>query len=1352
MASRGTRVRTPRRHLPATPGNKAQRADLLRKQQSAPDLSQPVEFQTPPGKKRLFPGPATPECFSAVLPPTPGEDQDIETERLLADIAEEGEDSCSVTVAVRVRPFSQREVKEQAKCVVTMDGPATLVTPVNGNEHLFAYDHSFWSFKESDKHFASQEKVYRMLAQPLLERALQGYNTCLFAYGQTGSGKSYTMMGFDGNKGIIPRFCEDLFSRLSAHSNVDVKSHIEISFFEIYNEKIHDLLVSSPQKEKRRAPLKVREHPLWGPYVQGLSQFVVSSYRDIEGWLAIGNKQRATAATGMNDKSSRSHSVFTIIVTQTTCESLEGEVHEHSRNSRVNLIDLAGSERSTAAQTSGDRLREGANINKSLMTLGKVIQALADQSVNRKRRVFIPYRDSVLTWLLKESLGGNSRTAMIANISPSSTNMEETLSTLRYAKQARSIVNIVKVNEDPKARLIRELRAEIEKLRRAQTGQAVVKEETYQASLAEIAALKQLLAEQEQRLEEVNRSWQDRLEQAEQQKAEETHILERVGVALKVDNKLPHLVNLNEDPQLAEVLLYILKEGQTRVGSKTGHQDCDIQLLGGLVGAQHCVITNRGDQVMVMPMKDAPTYVNGEQVTMETMLHHGDRLIVGDHYFRFNNPTEAKSGKKKSGGQPIDFEFAKSELISVQRAKLEKEVEAARTQVKKEAMAQIQEARQVAEEEMEEQRREYEQRMQQLQKELEKESVEKKEKEQTAMEVQDKVHQLEEQKKALEIEVLSNRRRLQLEALAVKQSMEEARVRQARIIAELEAEKQRMEGNVSRLQEASRRRQQCGPISVKYGERDQWGLIRLSMLLQEANNISRSLGRNVSFSRQDIFIGDKPQVQVRVSNHALGMVTHWSPEKFESRLVQMRELYQGDGDISEDDTIFCDPSDSWQRDTSVTGLSDYSSGSEDQQKQNGTYTVRPAKRENPSTTSVTSTCLEMINSARKKLKSNSQDSIVDQILYCLQSLKTEATVIFSSKNAQKAEKDVDSDADFGQNMMRMSYAVVVLTSLVQLWASVIEQSELEQTSQLVHQLTNTTQRLATNVGRLLQGFEQNLLALIFSAKDSIKHSMEGLARVVGEAMLATDTGMTCITDISVEILLKTMVIQGMMAFVEKFVGGCVKKLENCEDSVLSAMSSSKFTPGQMKNRVSDKLLNHVQQVTSSARGLLQAFGTLEVEYKWCYSNDGVAKVFTFIQDMTGATESVMDSAAQLCQSTVHVTKNSREGVSKMRPHAVKLLGTCGLLREVANSWQELNSDRRPSSRTDHINKNIREFDKDLRTLLELVDQEARTSGSSPAKRLLPSSPHLASTLTTQSSPCGAGTNTVTRRLALAFST
>ncbi|XP_046607794.1 kinesin-like protein KIF14 isoform X3 [Neodiprion virginianus] len=425
--------------------------------------------------KRYFsnhnPPAATPDCFNFVQMETPRTRQDLGADEQTMC---EGEQS-NLTVGVRVRPLNFKELNDQRITAIVEANGQNITVECESSRHTFMYDHCFVSYADScTPQHATQEVVFKNMVLPLVENAFEGYNACLFAYGQTGSGKSYSMMGTEtcgsglgSEAGIIPRFCHEIFCR--SMRNPKVVTTVEISYFEIYNEKIHDLLGVNTSGGKR-APLKVREHPVFGPYVVDLSQHGVNSYEDLQGWLKVGNSQRATAATGMNEKSSRSHSIFSVILTQTQVDVPSGnQPAEPSRRSKINLVDLAGSERLSQTCASGDRLREGVSINKSLLTLGKVIASLAESTNNRKRG-FVPYRESVLTWLLRESLGGNSRTAMLGTVSPASVHLEETLATLRYACQARAIVNRVRVNEDSHERLIRELKAEVARLRGIREG------------------------------------------------------------------------------------------------------------------------------------------------------------------------------------------------------------------------------------------------------------------------------------------------------------------------------------------------------------------------------------------------------------------------------------------------------------------------------------------------------------------------------------------------------------------------------------------------------------------------------------------------------------------------------------------------------------------------------------------------------------------------------------------------------------------------------------------------------------------------------------------------------------------
>ncbi|XP_050170708.1 kinesin-like protein KIF13B isoform X3 [Myiozetetes cayanensis] len=544
-----------------------------------------------------------------------------------------------VKVAVRVRPMNRRELDLHTKCVVDVDANKVILHPVNTNlskgdarshPKVFAYDHCFWSMDESVKEkYAGQDVVFKCLGENILQNAFEGYNACIFAYGQTGSGKSYTMMGTADQPGLIPKLCSGLFERAQKEENEEQSFKVEVSYMEIYNEKVRDLL----DPKGSRQSLKVREHSVYGPYVDGLSKLAVASYKDIESLMSEGNKSRTVAATNMNEESSRSHAVFKIILTHTLYDVQSGTSGE--KVGKLSLVDLAGSERATKTGAAGDRLKEGSNINKSLTTLGLVISALADQAAGKNKNKFVPYRDSVLTWLLKDSLGGNSKTAMVATVSPAADNYDETLSTLRYADRAKNIVNHAVVNEDPNARIIRELREEVEKLR----------EQLTKAEAMKSPELKERLEESEKLIQEMTVTWEEKLRKTEEIAQERQKQLESLGISLqssgiKVGDNKCFLVNLNADPALNELLVYYLKE-HTLIGSDNSQ---DIQLCGMGILPEHCIIdiTPEG-QVMLTPQKNTRTFVNGSAVVCPIQLHHGDRILWGNnHFFRLNLPKKKK--------------------------------------------------------------------------------------------------------------------------------------------------------------------------------------------------------------------------------------------------------------------------------------------------------------------------------------------------------------------------------------------------------------------------------------------------------------------------------------------------------------------------------------------------------------------------------------------------------------------------------------------------------------------------------------------------------------------------------------
>uniref|UniRef100_A0A665VIZ3 Kinesin family member 13A n=1 Tax=Echeneis naucrates TaxID=173247 RepID=A0A665VIZ3_ECHNA len=586
-----------------------------------------------------------------------------------------------VKVAVRVRPMNRREIELNTKCVVDMEDNQTVLHPPPSNAKgesrkqpkVFAFDHCFWSMDESNvPKYAGQEVVFKCLGEGILENAFQGYNACIFAYGQTGSGKSFSMMGNGEQPGLIPRLCCSLFERVHREANEGHTFKVEVSYMEIYNEKVRDLL----DPKGSRQSLKVREHKVLGPYVDGLSQLAVTSFEDIEVLMSEGNKSRTVAATNMNEESSRSHAVFSIIVTQTLYDLQSGNSGE--KVSKMSLVDLAGSERVSKTGAAGERLKEGSNINKSLTTLGCVISALADQSAGKGKAKFVPYRDSVLTWLLKDNLGGNSKTAMIATVSPAADNYEETLSTLRYADRAKRIVNHAVVNEDPNARIIRELREEVEKL----------KVQLSQAESMKAPELKEKLQESEKLIQEMTVTWEEKLRKTEEIATERQKQLESMGISLetsgiKVGEDKCFLVNLNADPALNELLVYYLKE-HTRVGADTSQ---DIQLFGIGIQPEHCVLELCPDgDVTLMPIGNARTCVNGTMIDSLVHLWHGDRILWGNnHFFRINLPNRKRRDRLKeleraspresfveadvetaseaSSEQDYSYEFAQMEVI-----------------------------------------------------------------------------------------------------------------------------------------------------------------------------------------------------------------------------------------------------------------------------------------------------------------------------------------------------------------------------------------------------------------------------------------------------------------------------------------------------------------------------------------------------------------------------------------------------------------------------------------------------------------------------------------------------------------
>ncbi|XP_047663248.1 kinesin-like protein KIF1B isoform X8 [Tachysurus fulvidraco] len=819
----------------------------------------------------------------------------------------------SVKVAVRVRPFNSRETSKESKCIIQMQGNSTtILNPKNPKEapKSFSFDYSYWSHTTPDDPcFASQSQVYNDIGEEMLQHAFEGYNVCIFAYGQTGAGKSYTMMGKqeDGQEGIIPQLCKELFEKINDNNNEDISYSVEVAYMEIYCERVRDLL-----NPKNKGNLRVREHPLLGPYVEDLSKLAVTCYTDIADLMDAGNKARTVAATNMNETSSRSHAVFTIVFTQRKHDN-ETDLSTE-KVSKISLVDLAGSERADSTGAKGTRLKEGANINKSLTTLGKVISALAEvdnctsKSKKKKKSDFIPYRDSVLTWLLRENLGGNSRTAMVAALSPADINYDETLSTLRYADRAKQIKCNAVINEDPNAKLVRELKDEVTRLRdllRAQglgdildTPMGSLTVSPSSGSLCSPTGLQSVcsiqerimstpggeeaierLKESEKIIAELNETWEEKLRKTEAIRMEREALLAEMGVAIREDGgtlgvfspkKTPHLVNLNEDPLMSECLLYYIKDGVTRVGQADAERRQDIVLSGAHIREEHCIFRSERNAnghviVLLVPCEGSETYVNGKRVIDAVQLRSGNRIIMGkNHVFRFNHPEQARAEREKTPTaetpvEPVDWTFAQRELLEKQGIDMKQEMEKRLTEMEILYKKEKEEADQL----LEQQRLVYESKLQELQKQVEQiaETPDEEEEEEEEEEVPWTQHEFE----------------------LAQWAFRKWRYHQFTSLRD------QLWGNAVYLKEAN-------AISVELKKKVQFQFVLLTDTLYSP--LPPELLPPEPEKERDSRPFPRTVVAVEVQDLKNGATHYWSLEKLKQRLEQMREMYDRAGEMT----------------------------------------------------------------------------------------------------------------------------------------------------------------------------------------------------------------------------------------------------------------------------------------------------------------------------------------------------------------------------------------------------------------------------------------------------------------------
>lgn len=560
-----------------------------------------------------------------------------------------GESQSSIKVCVRVRPFSRREVGSEPKCCVRAPTRSQLaIYSPGGTERTFVFDRVFWSFDPS-RH-GSQQALVDELGKEIRTSALEGYNHCLFVYGQTGSGKTHTIFGSPGPpeaRGVLPMVVDELFDAVEVERRLSDASHftMHVSYLEIYDETVRDLL-APPQDASK--PI-LRQNPKVGVYVQDLKDVPVFAKDEVLKLLEFGSKARSVAATCMNDHSSRSHCIFTLEVVRK--RRLPGGNTSLLR-AKLNFVDLAGSEREP--KTVSTRLRE-SGINRSLHHLVQVMHKLVElgrRPLARGSNGHIPFRNSKLTYLLQDCLSGNSKTVMIATLSPTETDHDESLSTLRFAESVKGLRTCARRNEEVQENLVACLRTEIEQLK-AQIHQG-------QGGEHELAGLEALV-------QKYSGDLVTQFQHAKSLEEQRQQALVDIGLnAVEADGRgassTPQLVNASADPALAQCLVYSLpRSTRVKVGSA---KECQIVLTGLGMKEQMAEIENKDDANLIIRPLVGRVLVNGHRLRQEVALSHGDRLILGHAFcFRVNVPQLQKVCP--AHGEVQTLEHALREVVPV---------------------------------------------------------------------------------------------------------------------------------------------------------------------------------------------------------------------------------------------------------------------------------------------------------------------------------------------------------------------------------------------------------------------------------------------------------------------------------------------------------------------------------------------------------------------------------------------------------------------------------------------------------------------------------------------------------------
>eukprot|EP00400_MALV-I_sp_L67-5_P000972 gene972-1149_t len=579
----------------------------------------------------------------------------------------------SIKVGCRMRPFIAREQGESCAFSLTTSQVQLDKTIEGATKKPFVFDRVFDSLSTTNP--ASQDIVYKDFGEDVVVNVFNGFNGCLFVYGQTGSGKSWTMFGGEGQPGMIPRMAQAIIAkRAELSQNNEAQLDFYVSFLEIYNEKCTDLLANG------RPEAKLREDPKLGVFVPGLKEMACATEEDVQKTIDLGTKHRTVAQTKMNNQSSRSHAVLTYKV---NIKKKVGD-DEVVMSSKLNLIDLAGSERADKTGAQGERLKEGSCINQSLSTLGMVIRELNEAQNGKK--VHVQFRSSKLTYLLRDSLTGNCKTFMTVHMSPAVSNVEETISTLRFGSSVKNLKTRAVVNMDPKDKMLEDLREQIAACRAELEKQGITipaemvdnsavplgdehgrkgdenadsleKKEDNDPNLS-LATPLECIGEHAKRMDLLTGSFGRKVLEARKHHTQCLADMQKMGLSTKtieemgVESDIPYFVNISNDPLMDGQLIYYLpREMENNIGRDESENQ--IVLKGpGILPRLCSVYHNDAKQIVMEPKKSESDGKIGKiiiqgrgegsmQVTEPTVLKHGDSIALGySHLVRYHDPKD----------------------------------------------------------------------------------------------------------------------------------------------------------------------------------------------------------------------------------------------------------------------------------------------------------------------------------------------------------------------------------------------------------------------------------------------------------------------------------------------------------------------------------------------------------------------------------------------------------------------------------------------------------------------------------------------------------------------------------------